>query len=122
MTEISDLVDQVIKQEAAKFSVVGAVGASFAAVSRRLIWVRVLASLVGAGLLMRLGRARERDRLEEEVTRRTGETVALALHIECARERARRRAGPSCTGIERRAGWADDRCEARCGAHSKAAA
>ncbi len=118
MTEISALVDQVIKQEAAKFSVVGAVGASFAAVSRRLIWVRALASLVDAGLLMRLGRAHERDRLEEEVTRRTGETVALALYG----TRARGRAGPSCTGTARRAGWADDRCEARCGAHLKAAA
>ena len=91
MTEISALVDQVIKQEAAKFSVVGAVGASFAAVSRRLIWVRALASLVDAGLLMRLGRAHERDRLEEEVTRRTGETVALALYMERAREDERGR-------------------------------
>lgn len=104
MTEISDLVDQVINQEAAKFSVAGEVGASSAAVSRRLIWVLVLASLVGASLLMRLGRARERDRLlhmsqlrserdrlEEEVTRRTGETVALALHMERVREDERGR-------------------------------
>jgi signal transduction histidine kinase len=99
MTEISDLVDQVINQEAAKFSVAGELGASSAAVSWRLISVLVLASLVGAGLLMRLGRARERDRLfhmsplrserdrlEEDVTRRTAETVALALHMERVRE------------------------------------
>lgn len=85
-------------------SVAGEVGANSAALSRRLIWVLVLMSLVGAGLLMRLGRARERDRLlhlsqlraerdwlEEEVTRRTGETVALALHMERVREDERGR-------------------------------
>ena len=99
MTEISNLVDQVIDQQASKFSVAGEVGASAASVSRLLIWVLVLASLVGAVLLMRLGRAREldrrlhmsqlreeRDRLEKEVTRRTEETVALALHMERVRE------------------------------------
>jgi signal transduction histidine kinase len=99
MTEISDLVDQVINQEAAKFSVAGEVSASAASVSRLLIWVLVVASLAGAVSLMRLGRARERDRrihlsqlrterdlLEKDVTRRTAETVALALHMDRVRE------------------------------------
>ena len=104
MIEISGLVDQAIKQEAAKFSVAGEKGASSASVSRRLIWVLVLASLAGAILLMKMGRARERDQrlhmsqlhaervlLEEEVTRRTAETVALALHMERVREDERGR-------------------------------
>lgn len=104
MLGISDLIDQVIRQEGAKFSVAGEVRESSASVSRRLIWVLVAASLVGATLLMRLGRARERDRrihmsqlhaerdlLDEEVTRRTAETVALALHMERVREDERGR-------------------------------
>ena len=104
MTEISDLVDQVISQEGAKFSVAGEVRESSAFESRVLIWVLVAASLVGATMLMRLGRARERDRLvyisqlhaerdrlDQEVTRRTDETVALALHMERVREDERGR-------------------------------
>jgi signal transduction histidine kinase len=104
MTEISDLVDQAINQEAAKFSAAGEVGASSASVSRLLIWVLVLASLSGASLLMGLSRARERDQrlymsqlrgerdlLEQEVTRRTVETVDLALHMERVREDERGR-------------------------------
>jgi signal transduction histidine kinase len=104
MTEISDLVDQLINQEAAKFSVAGEVGANAASVSRLLIWVLVVASLAGAASLMRLGRARERDQLihlsqlhaerdllEQDVTRRTAETVALALHMDRVREDERGR-------------------------------
>ena len=104
MTEISDLVDQIISHESASFSVAGEVRAGSSSVSRLLTWVLVLASLVGAALLMRLGAARERDRviymsqlhteralLEKEVTRRTAETVALALHMERVREDERGR-------------------------------
>lgn len=104
MSQISDLVDQVINMEGAKFSVAGEVRASSAWVSRILIWVLVAASLVGAMMLMRLGRARERDHLlhmaqlqaerdllDEVVTRRTAETVALALHMERVREDERGR-------------------------------
>ena len=104
MTQISDMVDQVIRLESAKFSAAGEVRASSAWVSRLLIWVLVAASLLGAMMLMRLGRARERDHLvhmaelhaerdllDEEVTRRTAETVALALHMERVREDERGR-------------------------------
>jgi signal transduction histidine kinase len=104
MAKISELVGQVITQEATKFSEAGEVRTSSAWVSRLLIWVLVLASLLGASLLMRLGRARERDRLlyvsqlraerdllDDEVTRRSAETVALALHMERVREDERGR-------------------------------
>ncbi len=104
MTQISDLADQIISMESAKFSIAGEVRSNSALVSRLLIWVLVAASLVGAMLLMRLGRARERDHLvhmtqlhaerdhlDEEVTRRTAETVALALHMERVREDERGR-------------------------------
>ena len=104
MTQISDMVDEVIRLESAKFSGAGEVRASSAWVSRLLIWVLVAASLLGAMMLMRLGRARERDHLvhmaelhaerdllDEEVTRRTAETVALALHMERVREDERGR-------------------------------
>ncbi len=99
MGEISDLVDRIINQESARFSVVGEARVSSASVSRLLIWVLVAASLAGAALLMWLSQARERDRLvhmsqlhaerdllEQEVTRRNAETVALALHMERVRE------------------------------------
>ena len=104
MTEISDLTDQIIGIEGGKFSTAGEVRSSSALVSRMLIWVLVLGSLVGAMMLMRLGRERERDRilhiaelhaerdhLDEEVTRRTAETVSLALHMERVREDERGR-------------------------------
>lgn len=99
MTKISGLADEVISEENHKFLEAGEVSDNSAAVSRMLIWVLVLASLLGAALLMRLGRARdrdhqahmlelhaERDRLEDEVTRRNAETVSLALHMERVRE------------------------------------
>ena len=104
MTQISDLADQIISMESAKFSMAGEVRKNSALVSRLLLWVLVAASLVGAMLLMRLGKARERDHLvhlaqlhaerdhlDEEVTRRTAETVALALHMERVREDERGR-------------------------------
>ena len=104
MIEISNLVDQLIKQEADRLSVASEVGANAASVSRLLIWVLVVASLAGAVSLMRLGRARERDRLshlsqlqaerdllEQDVTHRTAETVALALHMDRVREDERGR-------------------------------
>jgi len=104
MMNISDLIDQIIRQEGADFSVAGDVRKRSATVSRVLILVLVAAALVGATMLMRLGGARERDRvvhmsqlqaerdlLEEEVTRRTAETVALALHMERVREDERGR-------------------------------
>jgi signal transduction histidine kinase len=99
MTDISASVDQLISQEGGVFSLAGEVGANAASVNRLLIWVLVVASLAGAALLMRLGRARERDRLvhlsqlqaerdrlEQDVTRRTAETVELALHMDRVRE------------------------------------
>lgn len=102
--QISELVDQVIAQGSADYFDAGDIRASSTAVSRLLIWVLVVASLIGATLLMRLGRARERDHiahmsqlnaernlLEVEVTRRTAETVALALHMERVREDERGR-------------------------------
>ncbi len=104
MSKFSDLVDQVIKQESSKFSEAGVVREKSANVSRMLIWVLVTASLVGAAMLMRLSRARERDQLvhmtqlqaerdllDEQVTRRTAETVALALHMDRVREDERAR-------------------------------
>ena len=104
MAEISDLVDQIMKQEIDKFSLAGDGRVSSAFVSRLMIWLLVLASLVGAAMLMRLSRERERDRLahmsqlhaerdllEGEVSRRTAETVSLALHMERVREDERGR-------------------------------
>ena len=89
MSKISELIGQIVVDEGAKFSQAGEIRASSAWVSRLLIWVLVLASLLGATLLMRLGKARERDRLlyvsqlraerdqlDDEVTRRSEETVA----------------------------------------------
>jgi len=104
MTAISDLADEVISKEAASFSVASEVRESAAFVSRVLIWLLVAASFVGAMILMRLTRARERDHLgymaqlraerdllDEQVTHRTAETVALALHMERVREDERGR-------------------------------
>ena len=104
MTKISELIGQVITLEGIKFSETGEIRTNSSLVSRLLIWVLVLVSLLGAVLLMRLGRAREhdqlvymsrlraeRDLLDEEVTRRTAETVALALHMERVREDERGR-------------------------------
>ena len=104
MSKISELIGQIVVDEGAKFSQAGEIRASSAWVSRLLIWVLVLASLLGATLLMRLGKARERDRLlyvsqlraerdqlDDEVTRRSEETVALALHMERVREDERGR-------------------------------
>lgn len=104
MSEINRLVDEVLGQEGTKFSVAGDVRNNSASISRMLIWVLVLASLAGAALLTRLGRVREKDRLvylsrlhaehellEEKVTLRTAETVALALHMERVREDERGR-------------------------------
>jgi signal transduction histidine kinase len=104
MGKISELIGKVITEEGENFSEAGEIRTSSVLVSRLLIWVLVLASLLGASLLMRLGRARERDRLlyvsqlraerdllDDEVTRRSAETVALALHMERVREDERGR-------------------------------
>ncbi len=104
MLQINDSVDEVMRLETINFSDTGEVRASSSFVSRLLIWILVITALLGATLLMRLGRERERDQkfhmarlnmerelLEGEVNRRTAETESLALHMDRIREEERGR-------------------------------
>lgn len=99
MIEISDLTDEVIRFESGNFSTSGNLRTQVSIFSRSAIWILVIGCLLGSVALMRLGRARdrerqihmvqlhaERDRLDEEVTRRTAEIEALAQHMERVRE------------------------------------
>lgn len=104
MSEISLLADDVIREEIAFYD-----HSSFArdrvVVGARIgIWLLVLLCVGGALSLMRLARSQERereeylrqlhaerDRLDEEVTQRTAETVELARHMERVREDERAR-------------------------------
>ena len=104
MAAISQMADKLIEQGAHNFSQVGELRTRSAMVSRSLIWLLVIACVLSALWVMRLARAREqeqrdylgalqaeRDSLNEDVTRQTAETVALALHMERIREDERGR-------------------------------
>lgn len=104
MVQISDLVDEVIREENDYARRNSAERDRVFAMSRMAIWALVLLCVAGALALMRLGRSREherqvymlqlhaeRDRLDEEVTRRTAETIELARHMERVREDERAR-------------------------------
>lgn len=104
MVQISTLVDEVIRDENAYTRQNSLERDRVFTLSRLAIWVLVMLCVIGALALMRLGRSRERerqvymlqlhaerDRLDEEVTRRTTETVELARHMERVREDERAR-------------------------------
>lgn len=104
MVQISDLVDEVIREENDYARRNSAERDRVFAMSRMAIWALVMLCVAGALALMRLGRSREherqvymlqlhaeRDRLDEEVTRRTAETIELARHMERVREDERAR-------------------------------
>lgn len=104
MFEISQIVDEVLRDEAMQQSRSAEARDSVVLYSRMGIWLLVGLCVVGALTLMRLGRDQERerrvhlrqllaerDRLDEEVNRRTAETVDLARHMERVREDERAR-------------------------------
>lgn len=104
MVQFSALVDEVIEEENRYYAQTTAERDRVFAWSRVGIWTLVALCMGGALALMRLGRVQEqerrvymlqlhaeRDRLDEEVTRRTAETVELALHMERVREDERAR-------------------------------
>lgn len=104
MTEISRLVDEVVREENKYYDQSSLQRDAVAGWSRAGIWLLVILCVVGALALMRLSRDQERerqvnllqlhaerDRLDEEVTRRTAETVELAWHMERVREDERAR-------------------------------
>lgn len=104
MFDISEMVDEVLRQEAAYQNHSTTLRDRVVLYSRMGIWVLVALCLVGAIMLMRLTREQERqrqvhlmqllaerDRLDEEVSRRTTETVHLAQHMERVREDERAR-------------------------------
>ena len=104
MAQISTLTDTVIREESAFYEETARARARVFMWSRVGIWVLVALCIAGAVALMRLGREQERerrvhllqlhaerDRLDEEVTRRTAETVELAQHMEQVREDERAR-------------------------------
>ncbi|WP_234263320.1 CHASE3 domain-containing protein [Hydrogenophaga sp. NFH-34] len=104
MAQLNDLTDQIIRQEAARSVAYNHSRSSVLLWSRAGIWLLVLLCIGGAVALMHLSRHRERerrvymlqlhaerDRLDEEVSRRTEETIELARHMERVREDERAR-------------------------------
>ena len=104
MVQIGDLADQIIRQEMSRYTSTSHRRDAVLRGSRAGIWVMVILCLLGAVALMRLGRHlererrvymlqlhAERDRLDEEVSRRTEETIELARHMERVREDERAR-------------------------------
>ncbi len=104
MVQLSALVDEVIAEENRYYAHTTDIRDRVYTWSRLGMWVLVLLCVLGALALMRVGRLQERerrvymlqlhaerDRLDEEVTRRTAETVALAQHMERVREDERAR-------------------------------
>ncbi|MCB1997349.1 MAG: CHASE3 domain-containing protein [Burkholderiaceae bacterium] len=104
MAQISAVTDTVIREESVFYDQTSRDRSRVFLWSRVGIWVLVALCISGALALMRLGRDQERerrvhllqlhaerDRLDEEVTRRTAETVELARHMERVREDERAR-------------------------------
>lgn len=104
MVQVGALADQIIEQEMAHYASTHYRRDAVLRWSRTGLWMMVLLCVVGAVALMRLGRNlererrvymlqlhAERDRLDEEVTRRTEETIELARHMERVREDERAR-------------------------------
>ena len=104
MVQISTLTDQIIREENHYYAQTSLDRDSVLRGSRVGIWVLVVVCVIGAVGLMRLSRNleaerrvymlqlhAERDRLDEEVGRRTAETVELARHMERVREDERAR-------------------------------
>lgn len=104
MVQISTLTDQIIREENHYYAQTSLDRDSVLRGSRAGIWVLVVVCVGGAMALMRLSRNREaerriymlqlhaeRDRLDEEVGRRTAETIELARHMERVREDERAR-------------------------------
>ncbi|HAJ11450.1 MAG: CHASE3 domain-containing protein [Hydrogenophaga sp.] len=104
MVQISTLAEQVIREESHGYTQTSLDRDRVLRASRVGIWVLVIVCVVGAVSLMRLSRNREaerrvamlqlhaeRDRLDEEVVRRTAETIELARHMERVREDERAR-------------------------------
>ncbi len=104
MAQFSALTDEILRQEAEYYQHNDDLRAQVFRWTRGGIWVLVASCIAGALALMRLGREQERerrvhllqlhaerDRLDEEVNRRTAETVELARHMERVREDERAR-------------------------------
>lgn len=104
MVQINSLTDQIIVGESRYYTQMSLERDRVLRASRFGIWVLVALCIAGAMALMRLSRNREterriymlqlhaeRDRLDEEVTRRTAETIELARHMERVREDERAR-------------------------------
>jgi len=102
--QINEIVDEVLRVEAIYQDETTDLRKSVVMYSRLGIWILVLLCIVGAFMLMRLGREQERerhvhllqllaerDRLDEEVSRQTAETIELAQHMEKVREDERAR-------------------------------
>ena len=104
MMQINEIVDQVLRDESVYQDQTTELRKTVVMYSRIGIWLLVLLCIVGALMLMRLGREQERerrvhllqllaerDRLDEEVSRQTAETIDLAQHMEKVREDERAR-------------------------------
>jgi signal transduction histidine kinase len=104
LREISDLTDEVLRQENAAYDASTGIRQRVTLYTRSGIWLLVLLCVGGAVALMRVVREQERerqvhlrmvhaerDRLDLEVSRRTAETEALARHMEQVREDERGR-------------------------------
>ena len=104
MSQFSAVTDEIIRQEAVYYRENDSTRQQVFLWTRVGIWVLVASCIAGALALMRVGREQEserrvhllqlhaeRDRLDEEVNRRTEETVELARHMERVREDERAR-------------------------------
>lgn len=104
MDQVGEVSDRIIRQETAHYTSTSYQRDQVLRWSRAGIWVLVILCLGGAVALMRLGRHleqqrrvymlqlhAERDRLDEEVVRRTEEVIELARHMERVREDERAR-------------------------------
>lgn len=99
MDQVGEVSDRIIRQETAHYTSTSYQRDQVLRWSRTGIWVLVVLCIGGAVALMRLGRSleqerrvyllqlhAERDRLDEEVGRRTEEVISLARHMERVRE------------------------------------
>jgi len=104
MVQISALVDEVLREESGSYDAFSVQRDRVNLWSRAGIWLMVGLCIAGAAAMMRLARENEqeraihllqlhaeRDRLDEEVARRTAEVEELARHMERVREDERAR-------------------------------